>query len=722
VTERSTEQQGGGEQPASSPAVAAPVAVSAPVAPAAATGSLAATAPTPKTVWTRVAVMWAVAGAFVAGSWWGSTQEKSRQPWARERLLSTALDSVRVNFLDSLPERELLRRAVSGMLRELNDPYAALLERDGVTAYRGTLRGESQNLGLVLRLGRANVVVRRVVPGSPAALAGLRAGDEVLLVDGRRASDAWSTTRPSAGVADSAGVMSSDTVRLRIARLVGQPDTTTVALVRSAWRTPAVLEALLVAEGVGYTRLATASTGSAQELERAVEALVARGARSLVLDLRGNPGGLFDEGVQMASLFLSRGDLVASLERRGDAGHQPQYVRRTRWPGLPLVVLVDQQTASSAELVAAALRDHGRALLVGEPTYGKGLVQRVVNLTSEMSLRLTTARWLPPSGVAVTRREERGGRVTGGLAPDVYVTPAARIDVSAVPGMLSPAHARALSDAVDAVVARAMLDGWSGAPLPLLERRIRSLLGQSVAALDPEPTRQIALLGDGTRVGVRRLLEMTRGDEALWPYAAYDDPVFRAALDVIVPGLSTAAPVDSLLVRRLEADTVTASVAHGDSAALMRLAEWTASRYRGRQVLDSFPAGEPSSRPPARLEGRFRADTLVAVHFAVGPFQPAHLAGASVQLADPSGVTTPLDGRVLARLPFRAPVVAGAEPSRRGDWRHGWAYLVALRPATAAAHRGGFAGWRIVGTTVPPLAADGPRPGGAAADRTRAGR
>jgi hypothetical protein len=353
---------------------------------------------------------------------------------------------------------------------------------------------------------------------------------------------------------------------------------------------------------------------------------------------------------------------------------------------------------------------------VGEHTYGKGLVQRVVNLTSEMSLRLTTARWLPPSGVGVTRREERSGRVQGGLAPDVHVTPAARLDVSAVPSVLSPVHARALSDAVDAVVARAMLDGWSGAPLPLLERRIRSLLGQSVAALDSEPTRQIALLGDGTRVGVRRLLEMTRGDEALWPYAAYDDPVFRAALDVIAPGLSTAALVDTVFAPRSAADT-----AAGDSAALARLADWTARRYAGREVIEPLSPDEATTRPPARLEGRLRTDTLVAVHFASGPFQPAHGAGRLVQLTDPSGVTTPLEGKVVARLPFRAPVVPGPDAGRVSDWRHGWAYLVALPAQTAAAHRGGFAGWRMVNAaaSAPSLARGRAPARGAAADRTR---
>jgi len=648
---------------------------------------------TSRTVWTRVALMWGVAGTFMAGFWYGGYREQSRQPWARERLLSTALDSVRVNFLDSLPEAELMRRAVSGMLRELNDPYSALLERDGVSAYRGTLRGESQGLGLVLRLRGPSVVVRRVTVGSPAAVAGLQPGDLVLAVDGRGASEAWSMPRPTAGAPDSSGT-APDTIRLRVHRLVPD-DTADVTIVRAPWRMPAVTEALLAADGVGYARLATASSGSADELERAVESLLDRGARSLVLDLRGNMGGLYDEGVRAASLFLSRGQVVASLERRGESGHEAQTVRRSRWPSLPLVVLVDQYTASSAELIAAALRDHGRALLVGEHTYGKGMVQRVVTINRELSLRLTTARWLPPSGVPIERREDRNGRVTGGLTPDVLVTPASRLDPSAVPAALSPVQARALSDAVDGVVGRAMRDGWSGAPLPLLERRVRSLLGVAVTGMDPDPARQVALLGDGTRVGVRRLLEMTRGDAALWPYAAYDDPGFRAALDVVAPGLSTSMPVDSAAPRPVIRDSVL-----GDSLTLSRLALWTERRFVGRR-LDGVATGTAAStsRPPARIDGRLRAgvrDTIVALHFASGPFEASHQVGRAVMLADASGVTTPLAATVVARLPFRAPVAPSPNAFRQGDWRYGWAYLVVLPPESAAAHPGGFAGWRIV--------------------------
>ncbi len=648
----------------------------------------------------RTVAMSSVAVAFAVGTWYGSRMEAARQPWGRERLLSTALDSVRVNFLDSLPESELMRRAVSGMLRELHDPYAALLEREGMNFYRGTLRGESQGMGMVLRLRGTTALVRRVLPGSPAASGGLRAGDQILSVDGRSASDAWISPRAGTLKGDSSAVV-SDTVRLQVVRAASS-DTANLTLLRAPWHSSAVTEALMIANGVGYTRLANSVTGSADELERAVDSLVERGARSLVLDLRGNPGGLYDEGVKAASLFLSRGDVVASLDRRGSTEQLVQTARRSRWPNMPLVILVDAGTASSAELIAAALRDHGRAMLVGDHTYGKGVVQRVVPINSEISVRLTTARWLSPSRTSLERRADVAGRVTGGLTPDVRLTEKGRLDPSAVPPTLSPLTSRALSDAVDAAVMRAMLDDWGNAPVPLLERRLRALLAQSVAAIDPDPARQMSLLGDGTRVAMRRLLEMTRGDEALWQYAANDDVAIRTALDILVPHRLPAMARDTAV-----RDSVI-TFAAGDSIAVQQLVAYTSQRFRSAlydldsTALSSVVRRGAAPRIDARLSRRASVqDTVVALHFATAPLRPAYPASATVNLADPSGVTTPLAAQVVARVAFRAPGTAWADSTRTSGWRYGWAYLVVLPKVTAQAHNAAFAGWQVVASPTP---------------------
>jgi len=663
--------------------------------------------------------MTGVLAAFGGGMWHGQRMEQSRQPWARERLLSTALDSVRVNYLDSLPEGELMRRAVSGMLRELHDPYAALLETAGANRYRGTLRGESQGLGLVLRLRGPSVQVRRVLPGSPAAQAGIRAGDMVVAVDGRRASEAWHTPRPAAGSTTATGGV-SDTLRIDLVRLASR-DTVSVGIMPSSWRPSAVTEAVMVSDGVGYVTLSSCAAGSAEALEHAVDRLIDRGAKSLVLDLRGNMGGLYDEGVKAASLFLPRGALVASLDRRGSTDRQEQTARGSRWPSMPLVVLVDASTASSAELIAAALRDHGRALLVGDHTYGKGLVQRVVNINPELSLRLTTARWLPPSGEPLVRREETGGRVTGGLTPDVLVSTATRIDPSAVPVSLSPVTARTLSETVDAIVSRAMLDGSSLAPVPLLELQMRDALSRALALLDISPDRRLSLVGDGTRVAMRRLLEMTRGDEALWSYAASDDPGLRAALDVVAPGLGSTAGLELAPLLAMSG-----TGAQGDSLALAQLETWTQTRFVASERIPAELPDDASARlrPSALIGGallRSSPDTVVALQFGAEPFQPSHALGHRVNLADPTGSATPLGATVVARLAFRAPTTPGPYRTPPHVWRHGWAYLVALPPKTAAAHSASFAGWRIVAAPVvvskSPRSARARVPGKTAIDR-----
>lgn len=679
-----------------------------------------------------------VAGAFALGVWYGVSLERSRQPWARERLLSAALDSVRVNFLDSLPEEEVMRRAVSGMLRELKDPYAALLEGEGLTEYRGTLRGESQGVGLLLRLRQGDVLVRRVARASPAALAGLQPGDVVESVDGQRAIDAWSALRPQTGSA-SRKARPSDSLRLTVRR-AGVDRPLDVLVVRSSWRLSSVPRAFLAADGVGYVHLANSASGSTDSLANAVERLLDGGARSLVLDLRGNMGGLYDEGVRTAALFLNRGDVVASLDGRGARSRDVQRARETRWPTLPMVLLVDRFTASSAELIAAALRDHGRALLVGDRTFGKGVVQRVVHISPELSLRLTTARWVPPSGAPVEPRDELRGVATGGLAPDVYLPPATPLDMAAVSATLSPVHARTLSDLVDHSIASiertidttidttidplidTTLSADVAAPpsrplaeqsIPELEVALRAALTRGVQSIRGTSQQRSALVGDGTRVAVRRVLEASARDTTLWRYAANDDAALLAALDVLAPGLSSpvlegvtvpvAAPSrPSRSEARELARIVEQATANGEP--LRALEEWTGVRFASREQLrwDSTTTAAGTTRPGPRIQGTVRAghrDTLVAVHFAAGAFAPTYTVGDQVALADPSGSHTGLTAVVVDRFPFRAPTVPrlpGASYARNREWRVGWAYLVVLPQRVASAHTHGFGGWRLL--------------------------
>jgi carboxyl-terminal processing protease len=173
-------------------------------------------------------------------------------------------------------------------------------------------------------------------------------------------------------------------------------------------RIPAISPGLLLTPTVGYVALHSLSEGAADELSAAVWDMRKRGMRSLVLDLRNNPGGLIKQGVQVAEFFLDKGDTVVTTRGR-TAQHSKIYVadEGQRWPGLNLVLLVNDGTASSAELIAGALQDHDRAALIGMPTYGKGVLQTTYPLGSEMAIKLTTARWFTPSGRSINRPRTR---------------------------------------------------------------------------------------------------------------------------------------------------------------------------------------------------------------------------------------------------------------------------------------------------------------------------
>ncbi|HYW32258.1 MAG TPA: S41 family peptidase [Gemmatimonas sp.] len=470
-----------------------------------------------------------VAGAFGIGTWFGEQRVHARGEWADARLLSTAIDSVRVNALDSLPSDELIRRAVAGMLRELQDPYAAIMRPDGYQRYRGSLQGDAQGLGLTLRRQGSNVTVSRVAAGSPAAVAGTRAGDRVLMVNDVPIAQGWGRTEAD-----------TSTAPLELANLVlwraPDGDTVRVSVRPGAWHARAVSDAAMLTDSVAYVRLSSITAQTSSELEHAVDSLQAHGAESLILDLRGNAGGLFEEGVRAAGLFLKRGLVVASLDGRRGSAPEPHYAKKSRWTTMPITVLVDAGTASAAEVIAAALRDHRRALIVGTPTYGKGVVQRVVKLTPELSMRLTTARWLTPNGVSLERRHGVGRDAKGGMIPDVLLDDAVRRDAFALPRDWSGDAVAAVSSAADSASVHALREGWTTLALPSLESRLQERILTAIPRTLRGDAMRAAWLNVGTRLATVRALEAAGELDALLRYSVREDGALRAGLDVLEPG------------------------------------------------------------------------------------------------------------------------------------------------------------------------------------------
>ena len=350
-------------------------------------------------------------------------------PIVPTRLFEQVFGHIQRFGVDSLPTSELYRRASSGLLRQLDDEYAMLLPEGGVATEAADVGG----LGLLLTTRDGRVVVLGVLPDSPAERAGIAPGDQLLEVGGQPL-DASRRDLLLVALNGPAG----STVRVRL-RSPGVAPMVTVDLARERPRLSVVSPSVVIDSGIGYVALSLIGTGAAQALEQRLADLATRRINRLVLDLRGASLGTLNEAVAVAELFLDRDRVVAQVR-----GREPQprsYLDGAvqAYPDLRLVVLVDSGTADAGEVVAGALQDNDRALVVGEPTFGRGLSLETFPLNDRMSIRISTARWYTPSGRLIQRdsattdtlaRRPRvrtsGGRTVfggGGIVPDSVVRP-----------------------------------------------------------------------------------------------------------------------------------------------------------------------------------------------------------------------------------------------------------------------------------------------------------
>jgi carboxyl-terminal processing protease len=297
-----------------------------------------------------------------------------------------------------LPKAVIAQRSVPALIASLHDRYTTYLTPAEYRAARRAYVGGYSGIGVLVLPGPGGLLVRRTVKG-PARIAGIKPGDMILTVDG--ANTAGLSFHEAIGrILGRAG----SRVSLRVRR---HDHTLAFSLVRRRFRLQPVHARL---DGrIGVIRISAFSRGAARLTTAAVKQLREHGATSLVLDLRGDPGGLLSEAVGVASLFLHGGASIVSLA----GAHRPLVILYARPGGptaIPLAVLVDGGSASASEVVAGALKDHGRATIVGQPTYGKSLVQEVERLPSGGALKLTVARYLTPAGIDISR---------GGVRPDV---------------------------------------------------------------------------------------------------------------------------------------------------------------------------------------------------------------------------------------------------------------------------------------------------------------
>jgi len=314
-----------------------------------------------------------------------------------------ALDLVTAEYPDDIDYEKASQAAIQGMLSTL-DPHSAFFTRADYDKLKQDHESEFYGIGVTILRHRDGVYVQSPVANTPASRAGLRYGDRIVEVDGRDARQ-WTSEQVSKAVRGGRG----EPVNLKVER-AGALAPIYLTIVRDAVPLPSIRTAYMIRPGTGYVALTggfTSTTGD--ELEGAITRLKQEGLRQLVLDLRNNPGGLLKESINVASQFLPRGQTIVSVRGRGEYSEATSYQNTAYDPeDFPLVVLVNRNSASASEIVAGAVQDYGRGYVVGETTFGKGLVQRVFSLPHGTGLTLTTQKYYTPYGRSIQRDYSSG--------------------------------------------------------------------------------------------------------------------------------------------------------------------------------------------------------------------------------------------------------------------------------------------------------------------------
>jgi carboxyl-terminal processing protease len=323
-------------------------------------------------------------------------------------LRAEVVDMIEDNFYKPVDEDTLDDASLKGIVQSLDDPYSAYISPDEADAFQESMTGEFEGVGMSVEKDTRGLRVLEVFDDSPAAAADIRKGDLILSVDGRSiagVSSAVATGR----IKGPAG----STVRLEV-YTPGAADPRTIEVERERIEVPIASGRVVERDGakLGVVDLHGFSEGAHGLLRREIDRVLDRGAKGLVLDLRGNPGGQLIEAVLVSSIFVEDGEIVSV---RGRA--RPERTEEAQGDAIdehiPVVVLADGGSASASEIVAGALRDRGRATLVGTNTFGKGLVQEVERLSNGGYLDITVANYYLPSGKTIGR---------GGLKPEVRAT------------------------------------------------------------------------------------------------------------------------------------------------------------------------------------------------------------------------------------------------------------------------------------------------------------
>jgi carboxyl-terminal processing protease len=349
---------------------------------------------------------------IVAGGFF--LQEPPVTARASGRLFEQVLSLVSRQYVDTIQTTDLLARAAQGLVRELQDPYSELFTPSESEEFSRGTNGRYGGTGMLLEEeGDRVVTVQRVFPNTPAEDAGVRDGDRIIAIQDSSAL-AWGLNKVSERLRGTPG----SRVVVSFAR-PGVSQAIRLTFTRREVHIPAVPFSTVV-NGVGYIPLQTFNENAAEEVLTSTTKLIEQGARGLVLDLRDNGGGIVEQALAISSMFLRDSQAIVSVKARGIPDEISFADGIHVADGVPLVVLTNGGSASAAEIVAGALQDHDRALVLGTTTYGKGLVQSLYGLDGGYSLKLTTGKWYTPSGRSIhrERRVTDDGRVVEGRLED----------------------------------------------------------------------------------------------------------------------------------------------------------------------------------------------------------------------------------------------------------------------------------------------------------------
>jgi carboxyl-terminal processing protease len=346
-----------------------------------------------------VAVVFLSVGALVGGLIGGNAQAESRsaddQSWKVGRILALVED----NFVGETDSEELVEDAIGGLLRTL-DPHSNYLSAETFSEMRDEQRGKFHGLGIQITKRGTDKPLTIIAPidGTPASRAGLMSGDVISHIEGEPTIDLTVTQAVRLLKGDK-----GTEVTITIDR-PGAAESFDVIIERDEIPIESLRLAYMLTDDVGFIRISNFTSTTANELDAAVARLKEEGMTKLMLDLRGNPGGLLDQAVQVSERFIPSGRLLVYTRGRISGSNQDFVAKRgANRLGTPLVVLVDNSSASASEIVSGAVQDHDRGLVVGETSFGKGLVQRVIPLRDGGALAVTTAKYYTPSGRLIQR-------------------------------------------------------------------------------------------------------------------------------------------------------------------------------------------------------------------------------------------------------------------------------------------------------------------------------